>query len=44
VLVACLDLSGVLRHADDGLPVVDAARSLAHGLVDTWPARRDAGL
>lgn len=42
VLVACLDLSGVLRgrgHARTLLRVVDAARSLAQGLVAEWVRR-----
>jgi aspartate racemase len=42
-LVACVDLSGVLRHAVlKGRPrVVDSARSLATAIVKEWLARRD---
>jgi aspartate racemase len=40
VLVACLDLSGILAHARTGLTVVDAARSLARELVAEWVRRR----
>jgi aspartate racemase len=36
VLVACFDLSAVVRHAETALPVVDAARSLARALVVEW--------
>lgn len=42
VLVACLDLSGILAHARTGLTVVDAARSLARELVAEWVRRRGA--
>ncbi|HEX2222909.1 MAG TPA: GNAT family N-acetyltransferase [Thermoanaerobaculia bacterium] len=40
VLVACLDLSGILAHARTDLTVVDAARSLARELVAEWGRRR----
>lgn len=40
VLVACLDLSGVLRHAGTELPVVDAADCLARAVVRQWLALR----
>lgn len=36
VLVACLDLSGILAHAKTSLTMVDAARSLARELVREW--------
>lgn len=36
LLVACLDLSATLRHAPPTLPVLDAARCLAAGLVRRW--------
>lgn len=37
VLVACLDLSGVLRHAHEpALPLSDAATALAAALVTRW--------
>jgi aspartate racemase len=36
VLVACLDLSGVVRHADTDLTVVDAADCLARAVVRQW--------
>ncbi len=42
VIVACLDVSGVLRHADPHLPVVDAARALAARLVKDWLDGRKA--
>jgi len=42
VLVACLDLSGVLHHAKTTLPIVDAAQCLAEEIVREWLARRDA--
>lgn len=39
VLVACLDLSGVLRHAQaPAVPVSDAAQALASAVVRTWRA------
>jgi aspartate racemase len=41
VLVACLDLSGVLTHAVTTLRVVDAAQSLAEEIVAQWLVRRD---
>lgn len=40
LLVACLDLSGVLRHAPAGLPVVDAAEALATAIVEEWLRRK----
>lgn len=39
VLVACLDLSGILAHAKTSLTVSDAARSLARELVREWVRR-----
>jgi aspartate/glutamate racemase len=36
VLVACLDLSGVLRHAAAGRPIRDAARCLAQAVIRHW--------
>jgi aspartate racemase len=39
VLVACLDLSGVIHHAPTRLTVIDAARCLAGGIVAEWRAR-----
>lgn len=36
VVIACLDVSGVLRHAVPHVPAVDAARALAGGLVREW--------
>jgi aspartate racemase len=39
-LVACLDLTGVLAHAQQTIPIVDAARSLAAEIVRTWLALR----
>jgi aspartate racemase len=41
VLVACLDLSGVVRYAEPSLEMVDAANSLACAIVDTWLLRRN---
>jgi aspartate racemase len=43
LLVACLDLSGVLHHAKTPLPMVDAAQCLAEEIVREWLARRDRG-
>lgn len=40
VLVACLDLSGVIHHAPTRLAIVDAARCLAGGIVAEWRTRR----
>lgn len=40
VLVACLDLSGVVRHAETELPVVDAADCLARAVVRQWLSLR----
>lgn len=39
ILVACLDLSGVLAHAATRLPIIDAARCLARGIVWEWLGR-----
>lgn len=36
ILVACLDLTGVLVHAPQSLAVIDAAQSLAAEIVRTW--------
>jgi aspartate racemase len=36
VVVACLDLSGVLRHAAPAVPTVDAGQTLAAALVREW--------
>lgn len=36
ILLACLDLSAVLRHAESPLPVVDAAACLARAIVEHW--------
>lgn len=41
VLVACLDLSGVVRFAETKLPIVDAANCLARETVRRWMAGRD---
>jgi aspartate/glutamate racemase/GNAT superfamily N-acetyltransferase len=40
MLVACLDLSGVLAHAATSLTVIDAARCLAKEVVHQWLVRR----
>jgi aspartate racemase len=40
VLVACLDLSGVVRFAETKLPIVDAADCLAREIVRRWMASR----
>jgi aspartate racemase len=40
IVVACLDLSGVIGHARTALPVVDAARCLAREVVRQWLLRR----
>ena len=40
VLVACLDLSGVMRFAETELPIVDAADCLARGIVQRWMSGR----
>ncbi|HVR96876.1 MAG TPA: aspartate/glutamate racemase family protein [Thermoanaerobaculia bacterium] len=42
VVVACLDLSGILRYAVTDLALVDAANCLARSIVEEWVARRDA--
>lgn len=42
VLVACLDLSGILRFAETDLTVIDTAQSLASALVKRWLEYRDA--
>jgi aspartate racemase len=36
VVLACLDLSGVLRHATPAVPTVDAGQTLAAALVREW--------
>jgi aspartate racemase len=41
VLVACLDLSAVVRFAAAELPIVDAADCLARGVVRRWLELRD---
>ncbi len=38
VLVACLDLSGVVRFAETKLPIIDAADCLAREIVRRWLA------
>ena len=40
VLVACLDLSGVVRFAETELPIVDAADCLAREIVRRWMSGR----
>lgn len=40
VLVACLDLSAIVRHAGTDLPIVDAADALARAAVQRWLALR----
>lgn len=40
VLVACLDLSGVVRYAETKLPVIDAADCLARAIVRRWMSAR----
>lgn len=42
VLVACLDLTGILNYAVTDLPMVDAAQALAHEIVREWRRRGDA--
>jgi aspartate racemase len=42
VVLACLDLSGMVKHAQRGVPFVDAANSLARELVRQWLERRQA--
>jgi aspartate/glutamate racemase len=42
IVVACLDLSATVVHAVTAVPLVDASRSLAEGLVMEWVRRRDA--
>jgi len=41
VLIACLDLSGILKHAPHTMPVVDAASGLAAAIVREWLAQRE---
>lgn len=41
VLVACLDLSGVVRFASEQLPIVDAANCLARAVVQQWLSTRE---
>lgn len=41
ILVACLDLSGILKHAPRTMPVVDAASGLAAAIVRTWLLQRE---
>jgi len=43
VLVACLDLSGVVRFAETELPLVDAADCLARAIVQRWMGIDDEG-
>jgi aspartate racemase len=38
ILVACLDLSGVVRYAEAQAPIVDAANCLARAIVKRWLA------
>lgn len=38
-VIACLDLSGILRHAPEGWPIVDASRCLAEAIVEEWRSR-----
>jgi aspartate racemase len=40
VVIACLDVSGVLRYADPPVPTVDAAQALAARLVGRWRQAR----
>lgn len=40
IVMACLDLSGVVKHWQPGIPVIDAANCLATELVQQWLARR----
>ncbi len=40
VLVACLDLSAIVRHAGTDLSIVDAADALARAVVQRWLALR----
>ena len=40
VLVACLDLSGVVRFAETALPIIDAADCLARAIVRRWMSVR----
>jgi aspartate racemase len=41
ILVACLGLSGILKHAPDTLPIADAAAGLAAAIVREWLAQRE---
>jgi aspartate racemase len=41
LLVACLDLSAIVRFASASHPIVDAANCLARALVQRWHAARD---
>lgn len=41
VLIACLDLSGVVRFVETPLRVVDAANCLARAVVEQWLVRRN---
>ena len=40
ILIACLDLSGILVHASTQLKIVDAAQCLAAEIVRQWLMRR----
>lgn len=41
LVVACLDLSGTVRHAERRVPIVDAAQCLAREVVARWLAGGD---
>lgn len=43
ILVACLDLSGIIAHASTQIPIIDAAQSLAHETVSQWLQRKKGG-
>lgn len=36
IIVACLDLSGILVHASTELQIIDASQCLAHAIVQQW--------
>ena len=42
IIVACLDLSGVMVHARTSVQVIEAARCLAQATIAQWLNRRDA--
>lgn len=41
VVVACLDLSGIVRHASTNLRLIDAAQCLAQEIVKQWLLKRE---